>query len=435
MQKKWLLFLMVMIFCVGCQFELPTPESLIVSPKTNEDKNNQKQIITGFLMNDESLTVPTGMDNAAAYMSIDIDDDRKEELVAFYRNTEKNFEHGFMILTQDSDDQWHIMQKKTEIGVGIDYFEITDLNNDGRLEVLFGLKSGDLKSLYCYELAEDTLTDLGRIQYESILLTSDDGASRQIVTAVNDVSDMNGGSQINIYDLMGHQFICVYEQVFDGYCKSITYGQISQSQQGFGLAMLHSQFLSVVLLAEEETGYRIILEQPLAFDYNTLQDTEIFSDINQDGILEVCYLIPPEDNNGLHEVDDYLKVWYQWSDPIGLLPMQAIISNKGAGYDFVLPIAWLEGIRYAFRTESGMEWVDFSVENEDFSVTMLFSLLVMDQYSWQQNESLKSANMVVLGNNPVSDKVYLALLQDNLPIEMDITEGRLISCLRINGGK
>lgn len=100
-----------------------------------------------------------------------------------------------------------------------------------------------------------------------------------------------------------------------------------------------------------------------------------------------------------------------------------------------MPIAWLEGIRYAFRTESGMEWVDFSVENEDFSVTMLFSLLVMDQYSWQQNESLKSANMVVLGNNPVSDKVYLALLQDNLPIEMDITEGRLISCLRINGGK
>lgn len=428
---------LITIALCGCgfQFELPSPESLIMAPKYNQGKNDQKQIITSLLSSDESLTVPTSMENAMAYTAVDVDADSKDELVVFFRNTEKNFEQGFMILKQDDDEQWRIAHKVSEIGGGIDFFEITDLNLDDNLEILFGLKSGDVKTLYCYQLIGDQLKDLGRIQYESLLIVEKEGKPKQLITAINDISDMNGGSQITIYALEDDIFVGLYEEIFDGYCKSLVYGEIGHGVYGIGLAMLHSQFSSIILLAEDEYGYYLAMEEPLAFDYNAAQDMDIFSDINNDGILEICYLLPPSDHDGRHEVNEYLKVWYQWQKDAELLLIQAVLNNPSAGYDFILPLEWLEHIHYSFHLEGGIEWIDFYLENDDFSVSELFSIATMNQYSWQQNESLKEENVIVLGNNPTSNKVYLAKISNNLPTNMEITASQLISCLRIDGGK
>ncbi|MBR2627481.1 MAG: hypothetical protein IKD30_04385, partial [Peptococcaceae bacterium] len=96
----------MLIFC-GCNLELASPESLITPPKSNQEKLQQKQLVTSFLGREESLIMPEALDSANAYQYLDLDGDGKEEIVAFYTNKESNFMLGFLILEQ-SENQWFL---------------------------------------------------------------------------------------------------------------------------------------------------------------------------------------------------------------------------------------------------------------------------------------------------------------------------------------
>ena len=68
----------MLIFC-GCNLELASPESLITPPKSNQEKLQQKQLVTSFLGREESLIMPEALDSANAYQYLDLDGDGKEE--------------------------------------------------------------------------------------------------------------------------------------------------------------------------------------------------------------------------------------------------------------------------------------------------------------------------------------------------------------------
>ena len=106
----------------------------------------------------------------------------------------------------------------------------------------------------------------------------------------------------------------MYEDTIKGYCKEIVCGQFAPKRQGIGLAMQHNQYYTMVLLLEDAMGYHVELEEPLSYDYANEQKMDIFRDVNNDGIQEICYLLPPADDAGNHTLKDYLRVWYQWQE-------------------------------------------------------------------------------------------------------------------------
>ena len=84
----------VLLLC-GCDFEFMSPDNLVTAPASNQEKLQQKQLITSFLGREEHLIVPKDMDNTNAYQYIDLDEDGEEEIIAFYANKENNFmQHG-----------------------------------------------------------------------------------------------------------------------------------------------------------------------------------------------------------------------------------------------------------------------------------------------------------------------------------------------------
>ena len=85
-----LVCLFVALMLCGCEWELASPESLITPPKSNQERLQQKQLVTSFLSREESLIVPEALNEANAYQYLDLDQNGDDEIIAFYANKESN---------------------------------------------------------------------------------------------------------------------------------------------------------------------------------------------------------------------------------------------------------------------------------------------------------------------------------------------------------
>lgn len=432
----------LIILLSGCQFELVSPDSLIQSPLSNEEKLQQKRIITDFLSAEEALTVPANMENPTAYLVDDFDGDGQNEILFFYHSTNNaSYEQNLMILKEDPDEpnSWRIAQRITESGRKIDCFETIDWDNDGRKELLFGVVSGydEYNYLHCYQLKDGGGWEKQwRLQY-NLLTISQTRSEYFLIIAINDNINTPISSQINVYRLNEEDMSEQYQLTIDnGSCRDIIFGRFSHQQPGIGLVMDYHEYCTAILLLKEDDGYSIVLEEPLAFDYSAETNIDIFRDINSDGVIELCYLQPPaNDESGGHTTTDYLKVWYQWQDDAGLQAVQAVFNNSSEGYEFYLPIEWLDQIEYGFSRKQGADWIDFYLKRSDSAERIeLFSMASIDSYTWESIDQQQKDQMIVLGNNPNKRRIYAAVLNE-LPEDIEITASQLIACLRIDGGK
>lgn len=431
-----LLCLLCFLFLCGCDLELATPEGLISAPKSNQEKMQQKQMITAFLGREESLIVPEDAANSDAYRFVDLDGDNEEEIIAFYANKENNFMLGFLILDQ-ADGQWFLRNKAVAYGTDIHYFDIQDLDDDGQMEVLLGVRTGygSLKELYLYQVQENELNDISngdRITYDQIVLAKNAAGRNVLVTARTDTSVLEGSSDIMVYNYGGGYLYPVYDATFGGYCSEIRYDRISPTQDGVYLAMRHNHFINILLLKETDEGFAVLMEHPMAYDYEDMQSWELFRDENDDGILEICSIWQPELTASEGNYTDFVQVWLQWDESEGLRAVDAILDRYGEGYRFQLPLEWIDYLYYDFRNEDAVSWIDFYSDNEAMEFETVFSLASVDQLVW---DTMDRNDLVVLGNNPAKNKIYIAKINRQEFHGFPVDASQLISCLQVEGGE
>ena len=164
-----------------------------------------------------------------------------------------------------------------------------------------------------------------------------------------------------------------------------------------------------------------------------MQGLTLFEDENSDGILEINSLWAPETDTAGKTYKDYIQVWLQWDEADGLRAVDAVLENSADGYRFQIPLSWMDSLYYDFRSENDISWIDFYYENEDLEFETVFSLATIDQLVWQDMEQADS--LVVLGNHPNKNKVYVADIQKQEFNGFEVTASRLISCLQIEGGE
>lgn len=64
----------------------------------------------------------------------------------------------------------------------------------------------------------------------------------------------------------------------------------------------------------------------------------------------------------------------------------------------------------------------------------VFSVAAIDRNVWDSFDALQESALF-LGNNSVNNKVYIALIAQNLPEGFQVDQSTLISCLKIDGGR
>ena len=426
----------MLIFC-GCNLELASPESLITPPKSNQEKLQQKQLVTSFLGREESLIMPEALNSANAYQHLDLDGDGEEEIVAFYTNKESNFMLGFLILKQ-SENQWFLKHKAVAYGTDIDYFSVQDLDEDGSTEILLGVSTGygAQKELYLYQMTEQELVDITdgeHVVYDQIALAHNEQNGNVIVTARMDTSVLEGSSNITVYDYNYGTLAPVYNETFTGYCSEMRFEQVGENTEGVYLAMRHNHFVNILLLKETQDGFAVVMEHPLPYDYEEMSRIQMFRDENNDGIVEIISLWSPEINDSTKGYEEFIQVWLQWDGMEGLQAVDAILESSSDGYRFSVPLEWMDSLYYDFRSQDTIVWADFYAENDNMEFETVFSIAAIDQIVWDNME--QTGNMVVLGNNPTKNKIYVAEIRKGEFNGFRVDASRLISCLQIEGGE
>lgn len=439
-KKQWFVLLLIfsVLFLAGCTLELPTPESLITAPESNQELMQQKQMISEFLGKAERMIVPEINEIGTAYQYINLDEDAEKEVVVFYANKESNFMLGFMILDQQ-DGSWKLLHKTTAYGTDIHYFSVEDLDLDGKPEFLLGVKTGygSTKELYVYHLADNGLIDItseDRIAYDQITLAEPIDGPTMLVTARTDTTILVGSSNITIYTYSENMISSIYNNTFDGYCSDMRFARVNETTDGIYMAMRYNHYINMLLLCETESGFAVVLEHPMPYDYEEMAGIALFEDINNDGILEVNSLWSPENNLSNRAYQDFIHVWLQWDGESGLKAMSAILENQADGYRFMIPVAWMDALYYDFYTDGEIEWTEFYYENEERSFETIFSIAAVDQLIWQAMADNVTDSIVVLGNHPTLNKVYIANIKTNEFNEFQVNAEKLISCLQIEGG-
>ena len=130
------------------------------------------------------------------------------------------------------------------------------------------------------------------------------------------------------------------------------------------MAMRYNHYINMLLLCETESGFAVVLEHPMPYDYEEMAGIALFDDINNDGILEVNSLWSPENNLSNRAYQDFIHVWLQWDGESGLKAMSAILENQADGYRFMIPVAWMDALYYDFYTDGEIEWTEFYYEND-----------------------------------------------------------------------
>ncbi|MBQ5858942.1 MAG: hypothetical protein IIW51_08010, partial [Peptococcaceae bacterium] len=432
-----LVCLFVALMLCGCEWELASPESLITPPKSNQERLQQKQLVTSFLSREESLIVPEALNEANAYQYLDLDQNGDDEIIAFYANKESNFMLGFVILDQ-SEKQWYLKHKAVAYGTDVHFFAAKDLDDDGQLEILLGVDTGygSQKELYLYQMNEQELTDITgeeRITYDQITLAKNEKNGSVLVTARMDTSVLEGNSNITVYEYYHGNVMPVYDETFTGYCSEMRFDKVARNADGVYLAMRHNHFVNVLLLKETAEGFAVVMEHPLPYDYEDVSNVQIFHDENNDGVVEIISLWSPELNDSTRGYKDYIQVWLQWDGMEGLIAVDAVLENVSEGYRFSVPLEWMDWLYYDFRTQDTVIWTDFYSENGNMEFETVFSFAAIDQLVWDNME--QTDDMVVLGNNPTKNKIYVAEIRKEEFNGFRVNAGRLNACLQIEGGE
>ncbi len=440
-KKQWFVLLLIfsVLFLAGCTLELPTPESLITAPQSNQELMQQRQMIAEYLDKDERMIVPSRDIAGNAYQYADLDNDGKDEIIAFYANKENNFVLGFIVL-DEQDGQWSLQHKTTAYGTDVDYFTVQDLDNDGSKELVLGVRTGygSMKELYLYHLSGSSLIDVSsndRVSYDRIVLAEQGSGKKMLVTASTDTSVLVGSSNIMIYQYENEQIVSIYDNTFEGYCSEMYYAKVNAGVEGIYLAMRYNHYVNILLLREDAGAFDIALEHPMPYDYEAMSGIELFGDVDSDGVLEINSLWSPESNLSGRPYQDYVHVWLQWDGESGLQAVDAILDHRAEGYRFTIPIAWMDSLYYDFYTEGEIDWIEFYYENEERSFDTAFALAAVDRFVWERMADDAEETIVVLGNNPVLNKVYLANIKTEAFNGFELDTGRLISCLHIEGGE
>lgn len=428
-------FLGILFLCSGCGLRLVSPENLVQAPKSNQEQLQQKQEIMSFLSRDENLIFPESGAQTAIYQTADLDSDGEDEIIAFFNNKENSFQMGFLILDR-VNGEYQLRNKEILYGRGIHTFSTLDLDRNGSMEILIGLRTGygSQKELCLYQVTADGLIDITsdeHLSYDQMSLAKKSDGRNTIVLASMDTSSLISNTDISVYQYENLLLYPVYGAALDGYCNEITYGNISPTEYGIALLLRGNHTVRALMLQEKADSYQLVLDETLPMDYEDLNNQPLFRDINQDGVLEIVSVITPEENAAGKTLQDFLQIWMQWDGNQGSKIVGAVLDNETDGYRLQLPVEWLDEFYYSFRRDAAGDWLDFYALDTSDTYVVAFSLGAIDELTWKQNPI---SNAVVIGNNPQKNKIYAVIITKEPLKNMEIDTSKLIGCLKIEGG-
>ncbi|WP_300279365.1 hypothetical protein [Peptacetobacter sp.] len=142
--KLILPLLFILIMTTGCSTSTKSPEKLLTKPNYNEEKALLNTGISKILYQNVNLVFPENVKETGKINYVDLDEDGKNEIVAFQKKEKINSDSkvGFLVLKEENDSYSFLEDGMIlEKGDKIEYADFYDLDIDGHKEIIMQYKN------------------------------------------------------------------------------------------------------------------------------------------------------------------------------------------------------------------------------------------------------------------------------------------------------
>lgn len=340
----------------GCMFS-SSPEAMYSLPQLPNEYTELREQIEDIISAGAEYAAPTSGNNIQSVQLIDLDGDRVEEAVAFFRNAtdEKPLKIYIFRAVGDSYEQAALLESS---GISIYSIRYVDMNNDGLREIIVGWRvSADIQALGVYSIENyEPRLIMSSLYTRYEVLDFDDDLTQEIVLLR---SDNQGDPVAEYYDWEGEDL-----SVQSTTRLSMTMAELKSMDIGALRDVEVALFVTGV--AEDTRSITDILTYKQGAIANIVRSdvtgvsSEIFRyislepvDIDGDGVTEVPMpVVLPNTQEGSEEL--FWQVYWLSYNARG--QSETVVStyhNINEGWYLILPDQW-DG-QIAVRQESGSD--------------------------------------------------------------------------------
>ena len=353
----------MIVMLSGCSMPelVLNPEELYGLPELPAKYKELNSRINAILEGGAEYAAPTSGTNIQPVQLVDLDGDRQDEALAFFRKSDDEKPLKIYIFSGEGDSyqQSDLIEAS---GTGISSIEYTDMDGDGSRELIVGWKAtAELQVLEVYSRRPAGTEALLRTSYVKYIVSDLDGGGRQELTVLR--ADEEGGSIADCYSWQG-----------DGDLSRGAPARISAT-----MAELNRQGrVSVGVLRNEEPALFVtgVTETPAAVtDILTLHGGEPVNITLSDetGVSEeiapFCGLYPTDINgDGLTEVPRPVTdgaaciiEWYSYGADGTETAVLQTCHNMTDKWYLQLPQSWNQQVRASRSTTTGEASVTFYI--------------------------------------------------------------------------
>ncbi|WP_017813921.1 hypothetical protein [Paenibacillus shenyangensis] len=366
---------MLLLIVSGCS-QIVSPGDLLHAPNRTNEEQTLFKAVQPFLPAGYRLTIPASYDQGSAIRLADLDGDGQQELIAFYKKSQLDYEINVLILHQQNGI-WEQADLITHSGLNIDYVGILPVASQKSPYLLLGFAGGGNglpKELYVYSYSNFKASQVFNRTYDLIAVGDMDGSGLSQIALVppfenvtNSQNPAELNSQILLFGSQDSKIIKLASRNVDGMVTSMQMRRAAANNRtGLFLSIpagTHSSYtallvwdkhtLANVLTSSGSVSGAIAERKPLPLSkpddstapvhMDKVSATEYpteSKDVNRDGITETVLLtVPPGTGNMPPLVIPYISTYYQWDGDRHLTFIQDRFEQWG--YDFRIPDRWL----------------------------------------------------------------------------------------------
>ena len=165
--KLMLLAVVILMTTTGCSTSTKSPEKLLTKPNYDEEKALLNSGISKVLYQNVNLIFPENLKESGKINYVDLDEDGKNEIVAFQKKEKINADSkvGFLILREDKESYSFLEDGVVlEKGDKIEFGGFYDLDGDGSKEIIMQYKDqNDVSRLKVYSFKDNKVSEIYRL--------------------------------------------------------------------------------------------------------------------------------------------------------------------------------------------------------------------------------------------------------------------------------
>ncbi len=392
----------------GCNITDFSSDNLLRPPKTMGDEAEIEQLIADTAKDEYTLKYPKSGNYRSAIIMSDLDGDKTDEAVAFYRERD-DVTRIHMLVMYSADGEWKLSSNSVTETTDIDSVDFADVGGSKTLEILVGYTTytPNINKLSCYTYSNGTTEEIQAGQNYSGFYCGDfnsDGKNEVMTLSLYTTENEAGATMLDYNEdkkaLYAKASVPMDPNVVR--FKNVAISNIGENTKGIIIdgAFASDELNTQIIYYNKEL---LLLRNPLFKDkkknFTQRSCSVISADIDNDSVIEIPSVskLPHSKNESEETVADKIT-WNTFLMQNESTEVKcSMIANYNFGYTIKMPENWLSDTVTALYSTQDNSTVFYEWKKTTLG-SKLFEIKVFDVEDWDKGKNTDEYTLIYKDN-------------------------------------